>query len=168
MFTFQTGFNFCAKKEAYTMAIVKLGGPLGGISTLQERINQVFEDALSRNIDSDEDVSSCGWRPAVDIYELEGNIVFKVELPGVGKQDVDVEVKDNILTIKGERPENAKICEENYHQRERCCGIFNRSFTMPNPIQPDQVQAKFKDGVLEVSLPKPQSERPKRIEVSTD
>jgi HSP20 family protein len=149
------------------MALVRWD-PFRNVATLQDRINRLFEDAFPRSRDIDDDVSMCAWRPAVDIYETENGLVLKAELPGVKKEDVSVEIKDNILTLKGERIEDKRVDEENYYRRERCFGTFQRSFNLEQNIQPDKIKAKFKNGVLEVEIPRPEEEKPKKVSVSVD
>ena len=149
------------------MALVRWD-PFRNVATLQDRINRLFEDAFPRSRDIDDDVSMCAWRPAVDIYETENGLVLKAELPGVKKEDVSVEIKDNILTLKGERVEDKQVDEDNYYRRERCFGTFQRSFNLEQSIQPEKIKAKFKDGVLEVEIPRPEEEKPKKISVSVD
>lgn len=149
------------------MALVRWD-PFRNVATLQDRINRLFEDAFPRSRDIDDDVSMCAWRPAVDIYETENGLVLKAELPGVKKEDVSVEIKDNILSLKGERVEDKRVDEENYYRRERCFGTFQRSFNLEQSIQPEKIKAKFKDGVLEVEIPRPEEEKPKKVSVSVD
>ncbi|MFZ0135303.1 MAG: Hsp20/alpha crystallin family protein [Desulfobacterales bacterium] len=149
------------------MALVRWD-PFREVSTLQERINRLFEDAFPRAADLDEELSRAGWRPAVDIYEGETAVVLKAELPGIRKEDVTVEVKDNVLTIKGERTADVEVKEESYYRRERTYGNFSRSFNLQYPVNPDKIRARFKDGVLEIELPKPEEEKPKQINVKVD
>ena len=104
----------------------------------------------------------------VDIYETENGIVLAAELPGVGKNDIAVEVKDNILTLKGERKAGPDVKAENFYRRERCYGTFQRSFTLQQNIQPNLIKATFKDGVLHIEIPKPQEEQPKQITVNVE
>ena len=108
------------------------------------------------------------WSPSVDIYETDENIVLKAELPGVDKKDVSVEVKDSTLILKGERKREKEVKEENYHRVERSFGTFMRSFTLPVSVKQDQVKAKFKDGVLEVTLPKSEEAKPKQVKVEVE
>jgi HSP20 family protein len=149
------------------MALVRWD-PFRNVVTLQDRINRLFEDAFPRSRDIDDDVSMCAWRPAVDIYETGNGLVLKAELPGVKKEDVSVEIKDNVLTLKGERAEDKEVDEDNYYRRERCFGTFQRSFNLEQSIQPEKIKAKFKDGILEVEIPRPVEEKPKKISVSVD
>ena len=142
--------------------------PFKNIATLQDRINRLFDDAFPRSVDPDEDLSLCAWRPLVDIYEAETGIVIQVDLPGVRKQDVSVEVKENMLTIKGERMADTETDDNSYYRRERCCGTFQRSFAMRTMIAPDQIIASFKNGVLTIKVPKPEEQQPKQVSVSID
>ena len=142
--------------------------PLRGVTDLQNRINRIFEDSLTRTGELDNNVAVCSWRPAVDIYATDNGLVIKAELPGVRKDEVSVEVKDNVLTLKGERKTDEKIKDENYYRRERCFGTFLRAFTLQHAVFPDKIKAKFKDGVLEVEIPKPEEEKPKQITVNIE
>jgi HSP20 family protein len=149
------------------MTVVKWD-PLRDVEKLQNRINRMFEDSFGRSRDLDDEMSLCAWRPVVDIYETERGISLSAELPGVGKENVSVEVKDNILTIEGERRADPEIKEESYYRRERSYGTFRRSFTLQQNIQPDLIRATFKDGVLEIEIPRPEKERPKQITVNVE
>ena len=149
------------------MAIVKWD-PFRDVVALQDRINRIFNDSFGRSRDPDDEVSLYDWRPPVDIYETNEGIVLKVELPGVNKDDVSVEVKENVLTLKGERLLDPEIKDEHYYRKERSFGKFNRSFSLQEPIKPDLIKAGFKDGVLTVEVPRPEEERPKQITVNID
>lgn len=149
------------------MAIVRWD-PFRDVAALQDRINRIFNDSFGRSRDLDDEVSLYDWRPPVDIYETSDGIVLKVELPGVNKDDVSVEVKDNVLTLKGERLLDPKIKDEHYYRKERSFGKFNRSFSLQEPIRPDLIKAAFKDGILTVEVPRPEDEKPKQITVNID
>lgn len=148
------------------MAIVRWD-PFRNITTLQDRINRLFDDAFPRSADIEDDLV-CAWRPMVDIYETEQGVVIQVDLPGVEKQDVSVEIKDGILTIKGERKADTSVNEQSYYRRERTCGSFQRNFTLRNMVAPDQIKASFKNGVLKVQIPKPEEEKPKQVNVAIE
>ena len=149
------------------MAIVRWD-PFRDVAALQDRINRIFNDSFGRSRDLDDEVSLYDWRPPVDIYEMSDGIVLKVELPGVNKDDVSVEVKDNVLTLKGERLLDPEIKDEHYYRKERSFGKFNRSFSLQEPIKPGLIKAGFKDGVLTVEVPRPEEEKPKQITVNID
>ena len=105
------------------------------------------------------------WNPAVDVYENDNAFVVKAELPGVDKDHIKVDIEGRILTIAGERKTESETKEERYHKRECFYGRFERSFTLPEGIDPDAVKAEYKDGVLKVEVPKPESRKPKQITV---
>lgn len=149
------------------MALVRWD-PFRDIITLRERMDKMFEDSLSRFRISEEETMPTFWSPAVDIYETDENIVLKAELPGVDKKEVTVEVKDNTLVLKGERSREKEVKEENYHRVERSFGTFMRSFSIPVSVKQDQVKAKFKDGVLEVTMPKSEESKPNQVKVEVE
>ena len=149
------------------MSIVRWD-PFRDVVALQDRINRMFDDAFPRSRSADSEPELCNWRPAVDIYETDGSVVVNAELPGVRKEDVSVEVKDNILTIKGERFSDQSIDEESYYRRERCFGTFSRSFSLQHHVNPENIRAKFKDGILQIEVPKPEEEQPRQITVDVD
>jgi HSP20 family protein len=149
------------------MAIVRWD-PFRDVAALQDRINRIFNESFGRSRDLEDEVSLYDWRPPVDIYETGDGIVLKVELPGINKDEVSVEIKDNVLTLKGERLLDPKIKDENYYRKERSFGKFHRSFSLQEPIKPDFIKASFKDGVLTVEIPKPEEEKPKQVTVNID
>lgn len=105
------------------------------------------------------------WAPAVDVLENENNFVVSAELPGLSKDEIHVEVENNRLTIKGERKFEKRDEKENYHFVERSYGSFLRSFTLPRNVNPDAIEAEYKDGVLQLTLPKREEVKPKKVEV---
>ncbi len=145
------------------MAIVRWD-PFKELLTLQERMNRLFDEVLPRTRE-EEGLGKGVWSPAVDIYETEDSIVLKAELPGIKREDISVEIKDNVLVLKGEKKFERDVKEENYHRMERSYGAFQRSFTLPNIVDKDKVKARYKDGVLEVILPKAEEAKPKHIKV---
>ncbi|MEA3436360.1 MAG: Hsp20/alpha crystallin family protein [Thermodesulfobacteriota bacterium] len=149
------------------MTIVKWD-PFRNVAALQDRINRIFDESFSRTADLDDDISMSAWKPLVDIYETDEAIILKAELPGIKKEDVSVEVKDNVLTLKGVRTEEKEIKENNYYRKERAFGAFTRSFNLQHRIQPDKIKARFKDGVLKIEIPKPEEEKPKQITVKVE
>ncbi|MBW1642823.1 MAG: Hsp20/alpha crystallin family protein [Deltaproteobacteria bacterium] len=149
------------------MTIVKWD-PFRNVAALQDRINRIFDESFSRTADLDDDISMSAWKPLVDIYETDESIILKAELPGIKKDDVSVEVKDNVLTLKGVRTEEKEIKEKNYYRKERAFGTFSRAFNLQHRIQPDKIKARFKDGVLKIEIPKPEEEKPKQITVKVE
>lgn len=141
--------------------------PFRDLSTIQDRVNRLFDDTLTRFKGGETERFSAGWEPAVDIYETENEIVMKVELPGLSKENVNIELKDNILTIKGERKIEEEVKKENYHRIERSYGYFQRSFSLPSIVQQDKVKASFKDGILDIKLPKAEKAKPAQIKIES-
>ncbi len=148
------------------MAIVRWLDPFRDLSSIQERMNQIFEDALARSRGREEGLRSGMWTPAVDNYESNDSVVVKAELPGVEKDQISVEVKDGILSLRGERKFEKEVKEESYHRIERSYGSFQRSFSLPVSVDQEKVTAQFKNGVLEVTLPKKEQAKPKQIQVN--
>lgn len=138
------------------------------VSTLQDRINQMFEESLGRGRETENEMSICAWKPPVDIFETDAAYVLKVEVPGVSRENVSVDLKDNILTISGERPVEEGIDPEKYYRRERCFGTFHRSFTLREMVSPEKIRARFKDGILEIEIPKAEEQKPKQIKVEVE
>lgn len=140
--------------------------PFRELSTMQERINRIFGDAYTRR--HDDDLNQRGeWFPPVDIYEnAQQEIVMKAELPGLSREDIDLRVENNTLTLRGERKRDSEVKQEQFHRVERSYGAFSRSFALPTRIDTDKVRAEFRDGVLTVSLPVKAEAKPRQIEVA--
>jgi HSP20 family protein len=105
------------------------------------------------------------WAPIIDIEEDKDSILVKVEVPGINKDDIKVTVRDNILSISGERKQEKEMKEKTFHRIERSYGKFSRTITLPTAVDAGKIKATYKDGILNVSLPKPESVKPKQIEV---
>ena len=152
-----------ATRRICVMAIVKYN-PLRELRGMQEQMNQLLN--LSWNHDlTGEDLREGLWQPLVDIYETESAIVIKAELPDVDQKDIEVRIEDNTLTLRGERKHSGEVKKENYHRIERYFGSFQRIFSLPANIQQDGVSAVCDKGVLTVTLPKREEDRPKQIKV---
>ncbi len=142
--------------------------PFRDVAALQDRINRIFNESFGSSRELDDDSGLYDWRPPVDIYETADGFILKVELAGVEKEDVSVEVKENVLTLKGERLLDPEIKDEQYFRKERTFGKFQRSFTLQQSIKPEQVTASFKNGVLTVAVPRPVEEKSKQVTVHID
>jgi len=132
---------------------------------LQERINRVFTDAYGRG--GEEGLMNQGsWIPPVDIYQ-NGNheIVLKVELPDVRREDIQVAIDDNTLTIKGEKRLSDEVKEDQFQRIERAYGTFSRSFSLPPNVDASKLSAEYKNGVLTVRIPLREEAKPRQIEV---
>lgn len=133
-------------------------------SRMSRFFDQAFDEFLSPLAGSEE-LSSRGWLPPVDIRETDEALTLHAEIPGLTKDDVNITLENNVLTISGERKFEKDAKKDNYHRIERAYGAFSRSFSLPANVRTDQVRASFKDGVLTVSLPKAEEAKPRRIEI---
>lgn len=109
--------------------------------------------------------SELRWSPRVDVHETEKEIVLDFELPGIDKKDIKVELKNNILSVSGERKQDKKIENSKHHRIERYYGKYERTFTLPDTVQTDKLSAEYKEGVLTLNLPKTEKAIPKEIAV---
>jgi HSP20 family protein len=125
----------------------------------------MFDDFFLPRTTTEDGSLTWGWNPVVDIYDNEDHIVIKAELPGVSKKDIEIDIKDRVLTLKGERSADNEVKEDNYYRRERTYGRFERSFTIPANVDPDKIKADYHDGVLKIEVPKPEDQKPKQITV---
>jgi HSP20 family protein len=105
------------------------------------------------------------WLPAVDVFDTMEAVVLRAELAGMSPDDIEIEVEDNVLTIKGERRFEEKVDEERYYRVERRFGSFQRSLALPQGVRSDDIAAAYEDGILTVTVPKVEQEKPKKIEV---
>ena len=145
------------------MAIMRFD-PFRDLAILQDRMNRLFNDSYGPR--RDDDLMNRGtWTPAVDIYEVDGALVLKAELPGMQREDIDVNIENNTLTIRGERKLDKEIKQESFHRVERAYGSFERSFSLPNTVDPAKVAAEFKNGVLAVTLPVREEAKPRSINI---
>ena len=137
--------------------------PIREFTTLQDRMNRLFGDVYLR----DEEITSRGnWVPPVDIYETAGrDFVIKAELPDVNREDVEVTVENNTLTLRGTKNLPTDVKEEQFRRVERRYGTFARSFTLPNTVDASKVSAEYKNGVLTVKLPFRDEAKPRTINV---
>jgi len=135
-----------------------------GLNTLQEEVNRLFENGFAHSRSGQAELAS--WAPAVDIYETENELVVKADLPDVQEKDIDVRVENNTLTIRGERKFSNEVHEDNYLRVERAYGTFTRSFSLPNTVNTEAIHAEYRNGVLNVRMPKREETKPKQIKIS--
>ncbi len=140
--------------------------PIGYLASFQDEMNRMFNEFFRGGNGEAAGTGMGSWTPAVDIHETDDGFVIKAELPGVSKGNVSVDVHQNTLTLRGQRKHEAEVKNERYHRVERSYGTFQRSFVLPAVVDQDKVQATFKDGVLELWLPKSEAAKPKRIAIS--
>ncbi|HZN54113.1 MAG TPA: Hsp20/alpha crystallin family protein [Candidatus Polarisedimenticolaceae bacterium] len=135
--------------------------PFRELVTMSNRLNRTLGDSFS---DRAEDAFGA-WVPPVDIFEKQDHLVIRAEIPGAKREDLDVRVENGVLTLHGERKREADVEEGNTHRIERSYGSFTRSFTLPTTVDASKIAATYKDGILEVSVPKAETAKPKRVEI---
>lgn len=145
------------------MAMVRFD-PFRDLAVLQDRMNRLFNDAYTPR-QSDDLMNRGAWTPAVDIYEIEGALVLKAELPDMRREDIDVSVENSTLTLRGERKLDHEVKQENFHRIERAYGSFVRSFSLPNTVDAAKIAAEYKNGVLTVKLPMREEAKPRQIQI---
>ncbi|MEP6636505.1 MAG: Hsp20/alpha crystallin family protein [Acidobacteriota bacterium] len=138
--------------------------PFRDLRTLQEEVNRLFSTNLTRGF-GEESIGRGAWNPSVDIYENKDQIVLEAELPGMNREDFDLTVENNVITLRGERQFEKKDDTDNYHRVERSYGSFTRSFTLPQTVSTEGATAEYRNGVLRVTLPKREEKKARRIEV---
>jgi len=141
------------------------GSPANELNRIRDQINRIFEDPLGWLAPGTSFFE--GWEPTVDIYEHKDRITVRAELPGMKKENLNVSLDGDTLTISGERKQEEERRAGDTYRSERFFGRFQRSITLPRPVDEKQIQAKYKDGVLEITLPKAEGARRKDIEVKT-
>lgn len=145
------------------MSIVRYD-PFRDLRNLQDEVNRLFSTNLSRTF-GDEGIARGAWIPSVDIFENKDQIVLEAELPGMNREDFDLSIENNVITLRGERRFEKKDEGDNYHRVERSYGTFTRSFTLPQTVSAEGAVAEYKNGVLRVTLPKHEEVKARRIEV---
>src|SRR5437870_13238260 len=147
------------------MTVLTRWDPFREFCTLQDRLSRLFQESFGRE-GREESLTTTSFAPAVDVYEDEHNVTLKIEVPGIDEKDIDVRVENNTLTVHGERKFEKEEKEENYRRIERQYGSFIRSFTLPNTVDPNNVQANYEKGVLKIKLAKKAEAKPKQIKVN--
>jgi HSP20 family protein len=142
--------------------------PFREVESLQNEVNKLFDFSLGRWPVRSMGLMEGAWSPAVDVFESKDNIMVKADIPGMEKKDIDISVHGDTLAIKGEKKEEAESKEKDYVKTERFYGSFNRALTLPSEVDADKVKASYKDGVLEIILPKKEEAKPKQIKVDVE
>lgn len=146
------------------MTVLTRWDPFREFSTLQDRMNRLFQDSFGQG--REEALTTSSFAPAVDVYEDEHNITLKIEVPGIDEKDIDIRVENNLLTVHGERKFEKEEKEENYRRVERQYGSFTRSFNLPTTVDAENISADYDRGVLKVKLVKKAEAKPKQIKVN--
>jgi len=132
---------------------------------IQHEMNRLFDNFLGRPTTGMSGTSARVWMPVVDMYETNDDLILNFELPGVPEKDISLSITGDVLTVKGERQFGHQVNGDNYVHTERVYGRFERSIRLPMRVEAGRVRATYRDGVLEVSLPKTEEVRPKEIKI---
>ena len=145
------------------MAVVRWS-PWGQVATLQSDMarlmNQFFGPATTGG-----NGDTTSWLPPVDVVEADDALLLHFDLPGINQDDISVELNDNVLTVSGQRERTQETSKEGYYRFERRFGTFSRSVTLPAGVSEDDITANYENGVLEVRVPKPEEQKPRRIQI---
>ena len=140
--------------------------PFRNMTDIQGEVSRLFDSFLGRPTASTTGSAVRTWTPVLDMHETKDDLVLNFELPGVSEKDVSLSITGDLLTLKGERTFNRESSEEeSVHRVERIYGKFERSVQLPMPVQAEKVKATYRDGVLEVTLPKSEEVKPKAIKI---
>jgi HSP20 family protein len=148
------------KGEGINMHIMRWD-PFRDITTLHSRMNDLFGDSLARA-----EGNFGNWLPPVEILEKDENLVMRAEIPGMSEKDIDLTVENGVMTLRGEKKREKELENDNVHRAERYYGSFVRTFALPTTVDTDKIRAAYKDGVLEVLLPKAETAKAKRIAIT--
>ena len=146
------------------MSMVKYD-PFRELRSLQDEMTRLFSGVVPASYGREE-MTHGAWAPSVDIYEDKDRLILEAELPGMNREDFEISVENNVITLSGERKLEKKTEGDNYHRVERSYGTFTRSFTLPQTVTADGATADFENGVLKVSLPKREETKARKIEIS--
>jgi HSP20 family protein len=142
--------------------------PVREIHTMQNEMNRLFNTFFDSPTPSNGNGHAVTrrWIPAMDVVETNDHFVLRADLPGLSENDVKIEVEANVLTVSGERKSEHEQESEGYYRVERAFGSFSRSLTLPEGVDADGIQASFDSGVLEVRIPKPEQQKPRKVQIS--
>ncbi len=150
------------------MALTRYDPTTNVIGYLREQLNKLAEPGLFPSfLEEESDIATSQWRPSVDIKEDKDNYVFLADLPGVDTKDIDVNVEDGALTIKGERKSESKEEREGYKRIERMHGSFYRRFSLPDNADTSKISAEAKNGVLEIKIPKTAKSKSQKVTIKS-
>ena len=134
------------------------------VKNLQAQLNRLFEP-FARFATADEDLVSGTWAPPVDVAETQDKILVRAEVPGIKQEDISIEFENGLLTLRGER-KLEKTEGVTWHRVERIYGNFSRSFTLPRTVDPERIAATYREGILEIEVPKREEAKPKHIKIA--
>jgi HSP20 family protein len=139
--------------------------PFADLMGVRSEINRLFDSMAGHGRLDTTDLFDGDWAPAIDVFENDDKVVIKTELPGLSDEDIEVDILGDTLTIKGEKKKEDEQKDRHYHRLERVYGSFHRSVTLPGEVVSEKAKASFKDGVLEIHVPKKEEVKSKQIKV---
>lgn len=139
--------------------------PFYGLDHLRDEINSLFDFSYGGLSEMDRGLLETSWSPAVDVYDSKDDIIVKADIPGLEKEDIDVTVEDNTVTIRGEKKNEQEARTEEFVRSERFYGSFYRALQLPAHVDAGKAKASYKNGTLELTLPKREEAKPKQINV---
>ena len=142
--------------------------PFADLMGVRSEINRLFDSVAGHGGFDNTSVFSGDWAPAIDVFENDDKVVIKTELPGLSEKDIEVDILGDTLTIKGEKKKEDEKKDKHYHRLERVYGSFHRSVTLPAEVTSEEAKATFKNGVLEIEVPKKEESKPKQITVDVN
>lgn len=141
--------------------------PFGEVHSLQNQVNRLFDVFFNRDMDESGDMTASTWYPRTNVFETKDEFIFKLDLPGLKKEDIHIEFKDGAIIISGERKVEKDYKEDECHRIEISYGKFFRSFSLPSAVNQEKISATLKDGILMVKILKAEEAKPKSISIST-
>jgi HSP20 family protein len=141
--------------------------PAAELNTIQNEMNRLFNTFFDQPSQPGRGNGTMRrWLPPMDLVETGDHYILRADLPGLSEEDVNVQFEDNVLTISGERNTEHEQQQEGYYRLERAFGTFSRSLTLPEGVDPDNIQAHFDRGVLEIRIPKPEQKKPRTVQIN--
>ena len=135
---------------------------------VREEMNRLFDGFFTGWPERRSGLLEGEWAPSIDVAETDEEVVVTAELPGIKQDDVDITITDDVLTLKGEKKEENEVKDKNYHRIERSYGRFQRSISLPTGVQGSKAKAAYKNGVLQVTIPKAEEAKPKQIKINVE
>lgn len=137
--------------------------PTGTLRDLQREVDDIFDQFFGRG--DDDQGTSAVWSPRTDLAETDGAYHLRLDLPGLSTDEIDINLQNNTLTVRGERTSEQTAEDEEYVRVERAFGTFHRTFTLPDAVEPDNIEAAYENGVLTINVPKSERSRPRQIDI---
>jgi HSP20 family protein len=152
-----------SREKEVVMATLVRWDPLRDVASLQTELSRLMNGLVEGS-----GRQTQAWVPALDVWETEDSVTYAFDLPGVSLDDISIEVEDGALTVSAQREQSSEIDNERFHRLERRYGTFSRTVGLPQGVSEDAIGASYENGVLRIAVPKPEQQKPKRIQISVD